>query len=123
MAAFPLRPRSRGRGVLCGLGASFETDLPGGSLAFQRLVLFLSRQQARDWDPNRRRSRDIPLVAQKVKRLPAMRETQVRSLGQEDPVEKEMATHSSILSWEIPWTEEPSRLQSIELQSQTQLND
>ena len=84
--------------MLCGLGASFETDLPGGSLAFQRLVLFLSRQQARDRDPNRRRSRDIPLVAQKVKRLPAMRETQVRSLGQEDPVEKEMATHSSILA-------------------------
>ena len=46
------------------------------------------------------------LVAQTVKNLPAMRETQVRSLGQEDPLEKEMATHSSILAWEIPWTEE-----------------
>ena len=44
-------------------------------------------------------------------------------LGQEEALEEEMATHSSILSWEIPWTEEPSRLQSIELQSQTQLND
>ena len=51
-----------------------------------------------------------------VKRLPAMRETRVKSLGQEDPLEKEMATHSSTLSWKIPWTEEPSRLQSMELQ-------
>ena len=56
------------------------------------------------------------LVAQMVKRLPAMRETRVKSLGQEDPLEKEMATHSSTLSWKIPWTEEPSRLQSMELQ-------
>ena len=48
-----------------------------------------------------------------VKNLPAIRETQVRSLGQEDPLEKEMATHSSFLAWEIPWTEEPSGLQSM----------
>ena len=47
------------------------------------------------------------------KRLPAMQETQVRSLGQEDPLEKEMATHSSILAWRIPWTEETGRLQSV----------
>ena len=53
------------------------------------------------------------LVAQTVKNLPAMRETQVRSLGQEGPLEKGMATHSSILAWEIPWTEEPGGLQSI----------
>ena len=52
------------------------------------------------------------LVAQMVKRLPAMQETWVRSLGQEDPLEKEMATHSSILAWKIPWTEEPGGLQS-----------
>ena len=52
------------------------------------------------------------LVAQIVKRLPAMWETWVRSLGQEDPLEKEMATHSSILAWRIPWTEEPGGLQS-----------
>ena len=45
------------------------------------------------------------LVAQKLKRLPAMREAWVQSLGQEDPLEKEMATHSSILAWRIPWTE------------------
>ena len=55
-------------------------------------------------------------VAQKVKRLPAMWETQVRSLGQEDPLEKEMATHSSTLAWRIPWTEEPGGLQSMESQ-------
>ena len=52
------------------------------------------------------------LVAQRLKHLPAMWETQVRSLGQEDPLEKEMATHSSILAWRIPWTEEPGRLQA-----------
>ena len=56
------------------------------------------------------------LVAQMVKRLPTMQETQVRSLGREDPLEKEMATHSSILAWKIPRTEEPGRLQSVGLQ-------
>ena len=56
------------------------------------------------------------LVAQMVKRLPAVQETWVRSLGREDPLEKEMATHSSILAWRIPWTEEPGRLQSMGLQ-------
>ena len=50
------------------------------------------------------------LVAQRVKNPPAMQETQVQSLGQEDPLEKETATHSSILAGEIPWTEEPDRL-------------
>ena len=48
-----------------------------------------------------------------VKHVPTMRETWVRSLGQEDPLEKEMATHSSILAWKIPWTEDPDRLQSM----------
>ena len=52
-------------------------------------------------------------VAQRLKLLPAMREPWVRSLGQEDPPEQEMATHSSILAWSIPWTEEPGRLQSM----------
>ena len=55
-------------------------------------------------------------MAQKLKRLPAMRETWVWSLGREDPREKEMATHSSILAWRIPWTEEPGGLQSTGLQ-------
>ena len=53
------------------------------------------------------------LVAQAVKNLPAMQETWVQSLGQEDPLEKGMATHSSILAWRIPWTEEPDGLQSM----------
>ena len=56
------------------------------------------------------------LVAQLVKSLPAMRETLVRPLGQEDLLEKEMATHSSILAWQIPWMEEPGGLQSKGLQ-------
>ena len=51
-------------------------------------------------------------IAQRLKRLPAMRETRVRSLGWENPLEKEMATHSSILAWGISWTEEPGGLQS-----------
>ena len=56
------------------------------------------------------------LVAQMVKNLPAKRETQVQSLGWEVSLEKEMATHSSILAWRIPWMEEPGRLQSMGLQ-------
>ena len=52
-------------------------------------------------------------MAQRLKLLPQMRETQVRSLGREDPLEKEMVTHSSILAWRIPWTEKPGRLQSM----------
>ena len=53
------------------------------------------------------------LGAQMVKNLPSMQETRLRSLGLEDTLEKEMATHSSILAWRIPWTEEPGRLQSV----------
>ena len=52
-------------------------------------------------------------MALKVKNLPAMQETRVRSLGQEDPLEMGMATHSSIFAWRIPWTEEPGELQSM----------
>ena len=55
-------------------------------------------------------------MAQRVKRLPAMQETWVQSLGQEDPLEKAMAPHSSTLAWKIPWMEEPGRLQSMESQ-------
>ena len=55
----------------------------------------------------------VTLVAQTIKNLPAMLETQVRSLGWEDPLEKRMATHSSILAWRIPGTEEPGRLHSM----------
>ena len=59
-------------------------------------------------------------MAQRLKRLPAMRETWVQSLGQEDSLEKEMATHSSVLAWRIPWTEEAGGLQSMGSQSRTQ---
>ena len=55
------------------------------------------------------------LIAQSVKNLPAMQKTWVRSLGGEDPLEKEMAAHSCILAWKILWTEEPGRLQSMGL--------
>ena len=60
--------------------------------------------------------KEVSLVAQTVKNLPAMQETWVRSLGWEDTLEKGMATHSSVLARRIPWTEEPSRLQSMGLQ-------
>ena len=61
--------------------------------------------------------RGTSLVAQTVKRLPTMWETRVPSLGREVPLDKEMATHSSILAWKIPWTEEPGWLQSMGSQS------
>ena len=60
--------------------------------------------------------KETSLVAQTVKHLPTTWETRVRFLGGEDPLEKEVATHSSILAWKIPWTEEPGRLQSMGLQ-------
>ena len=62
----------------------------------------------RDMNSNR-----TSLVAQTVKRLSTVWETWVRALGREDPLEKEMATHSSTIAWKIPWTEEPGRLQSM----------
>ena len=72
-------------------------------------------------NPNHWTTREFPdlpfleviLVAPMGKNLPAMRETQVRSLSQEDPLEKKTATYSCILAWEIPWTEEPGGLQSM----------
>ena len=65
----------------------------------------------------------LTLVAPTVKCLPTMQETWVQSLGWEDPLEKGMATHSSILAWRIPWTEEPGGLQSMGSQSRTRLSD
>ena len=62
-------------------------------------------------------------MAQQVKNLPAMQETRVQSLGQEDPLEKEMATHSSSLAWEIPPTEEPGGLQSTGWQKESDMTD
>ena len=63
------------------------------------------------------------MVAQMAKNLPTVWESQVQSLDWEDPLEKGMETHSSILTWEIPWTEEPGGLQFMGLQSQTQLSN
>ena len=63
-----------------------------------------------------RNSVNTSLVAQTVKRLSIMRETWVRSLGWEDPLEKEMASHSRTMAWKMPWMEEPGRLQSMGLQ-------
>ena len=62
-------------------------------------------------------------MAHTVKNLPAIWERQVQSLGQEDTLEKEMATHSRILEWRVPWTEEPGGLQSMASQRQTPLSD
>ena len=62
-------------------------------------------------------------MAQRLKRLPAVQETRVRSLGWEDPLEKEIATHSSVLAWRISWRVEPGRLQSTGSQNRTQLSD
>ena len=62
-------------------------------------------------------------MAQRIKHVPAMRETQVQSLGWEDPLEKETATHSSILAWRIPWREEPVGLQSTGSQSRIRLSE
>ena len=58
----------------------------------------------------------VSLMAQMVKKLPAMWEIQIQSLNQEDPLEKEMATHSRLLAWRLPWTEDPSGLQPMGLQ-------
>ena len=85
------------------------TDLKGSKIWQTIRILYLQKP---------------PLVAHKVKNLPAMQETWVGSLGWEDPLEKEMASHSSVLDWRIPWTEEPGGLQSMGSQkSQTQRND
>ena len=68
-------------------------------------------------------SLDDFLVAQRLKRLPAMQETRVRFLDREDPLEEEMATHSNTLAWRIPWMEEPGGLQSKAAKSWTRLSD
>ena len=73
----------------------------------------MERQQCPDTQEAEPMLALVSLVAQTVKRLPTMRETWVQSLGREDLLEKEMATHSRIPAWKIPWTEEPGRLQSV----------
>ena len=70
-----------------------------------------------------RKQKEAIDMTQQIKNPPAMQEARVRSLGWEDPLEKNMATHSSILAWKIPRAEEPGGLQSMELQSWTRLSD
>ena len=85
-----------------------QAQRKGGKLSdfiAQILVLFLGNYYELCW------SHQASLVAQTVKNLPAVLETQVQSLGQEDPLDKGMTTHSSTLAWRIPWTEEPGGLQ------------
>ena len=77
------------------------------TLTFEMKLLNINIYYIIDW---------ASLVAQRLKRLPAMQETQVRSLGREDPLEKKMSAHSRILAWRIPGREEPGRLQSTGLQ-------
>ena len=72
-----------------------------------------SRRVRHDWATFTFSFTWVSLVAKMVKRLPAMQDTQVQSLGWEDPLDKEMATHSSILAWKIPWSEKPDKLQSM----------
>ena len=79
---------------------SAEFDIFRTVLLSVLVIVFFSKKLVAQW-------------AQTVKNLSAMWETQVQTLGQEDPLEKEMETHSSILAWKIPWTEEPGRLQSM----------
>ena len=84
---------------------------------------FIRKRSKRSWGVNHRGLHGLSsLVAQTVKHLPIMRETRVQSLGREDLLEKEMATHSSTLAWKIPWTEEPGRLHGV-AKSWTQLSD
>ena len=100
---------------LCGHNPAVNNSLVG---------LLLHQDHRNEWEghPGSRQNIDphlslgTSLVAQMVKNLPAMQETQVQFLGQEDPLEKEMATHSSILAWRIPWTDKPGGLQSMGLQ-------
>ena len=81
---------------------------------WQAIVHGVAKSQTRLGDQvqhSTRTMRGASLVAQMLKNLPAMQETQVLSLGREDPLEKGISTHSSVLAWKIPWTEEPGRLQ------------
>ena len=89
-------------------------DFDSLQIIFTQIVVLLPCQLVGRWGLFS--SSKASLVAQMVKNLPAMQETWLRSLGREDPLEKEMTTHSSTLTWEIPWTEEPGGLPSMGLQ-------
>ena len=103
-----------------------DCSLPGSSIhgifkarVLEWLAIAFSVRVDNTYEKHQRAS----LVAQRLKRLPAMWATWVRSLGWEDPLEKEMATHTSILAWRTPWMEKPGGLQSMGLQSRTRLSD
>ena len=104
-------PRATGEDVsFPGNGGSSGTG-PASLVGILALILKAVRNEA-------------SLVAQIVKNLPAMQETWVQSLGQEDPLKKDIATHPSVFAWRIPWTEEPGGLQSLGSQkSQSRLSD
>ena len=96
-------------------------DIPHGDSRYHCMCWGASVHGAGPWMASQAVAVTVPslwasLVAQIIENLPTMQETQVPSLGQEDPLEEEMATHSSLLAWEIPWTEEPGGLQSMALQ-------
>ena len=99
--------------VVCGILSNFHPT----SLAILCLLCVLQAQVIKKLEKESTRVCLASLVAQMGKCLPTMRETWVRSLGWEDPLEKEMPTHSSTLAWKIPWTEEPGTLQSMGLQT------
>ena len=104
-------PSSWHTSAILGVLSVFAADVPAlFSLLDSLFVSWIPCLPLSWFTPSFRRT---SVVAQTVKCLPAMQETRVQSLGQEDPLEKEMATHSSILGWKIPWSEEPDRLQSM----------
>ena len=93
-------------------------DIPHGDSRYHCMCWGASVHGAGPWMASQAVAVTVPslwasLVAQIIENLPTMQETQVPSLGQEDPLEEEMATHSSLLAWEIPWTEEPGGLPSL----------
>ena len=105
--------------------AQFSLSLCGvpGSWRTRFVWVLLASLAGIGFDSKREFAPPTVLLAQRLKRLPAMQETRVWSLGWEDALEKEMATDSSILAWRIPWREEPGRLQSVGSQSQTRLSN
>ena len=110
-------PGSQG-GTLGGktYGAEGRGTVKGHSVSTQTLVLAKNLKSKTVTFVNHLHFFGTPLVTQTVKNLPAVRETWVPSLSWEDPLEKGMATHPSIVAWRIPWTEQPDGLQSVELQ-------